>query len=82
LTLEEEKYYETYFTLFSQEGWKEFRAEIKSILDNYRIEDIKDQAHLSYVKGERNAFYKVLQFENGIRTAYDMIKEREAKSND
>lgn len=82
LTLEEEKYYETYFTLFSQEGWKEFLTEIEEILSSHRIEDIKDQANLSYVQGERNAFFKVLNFELGIRTAYDMIKEREAESDD
>jgi len=76
LTPEEQKYYETYFDLFSQDGWSQFIGEIREIVDNQRIEDIKNGEHLHYVKGERQALKRVLSFESGIRTAYDYHMER------
>lgn len=79
MTLEEQQYYETYFDTFASDGWKQYINEIKEILDSYRIEDIKDEKQLQYVKGERSALYRVLRFETGVKTAYDMILEREAK---
>jgi hypothetical protein len=76
LTPEEQKYYETYFDLFIQDGWAQFIGEIRDIVANQRIEDIKDGEHLQYIKGERNALKRVLTFENGIRSAYDYHMER------
>lgn len=76
MTPEEQKYYETYFELFIQDGWAQFIGEIRDIVTNQRIEDIKDGEHLQYVKGERNALKRVLTFENGIRGAYDYHMER------
>ena len=79
MTLEEEKYYEQYFSLFASEGWKQFVSEIKEILDSHRIEDIKDEENLHSIKGERNAFHRVVWFEESIKTAYDVIKDRESE---
>lgn len=79
MTLEEEKYYQAYFDTFSSDGWKQYISEIKEIMDSYRIEDIRDEKQLQYVKGERSALYRVLGFERGVKTAYDMITEREAQ---
>jgi hypothetical protein len=79
LTQEEEKYYNTYFDLFLTPGWKEFKNEIQAIFDDYRIEDIKDERHLAFVKGERDALRRVLHFDGGIKRTYDIIKEREAE---
>lgn len=76
MTPEEQKYYETYFDLFALDGWKQFIEEIREIVDNQRIEDIKDGEHLQYIKGERNALKRVLRFEGGIRGAYDYHLER------
>lgn len=76
MTPEEQKYYETYFDLFTQDGWKQFIGEIREIVDNQRIEDIKNGEHLQYIKGERQALKRVLSFENGIRKAYDYHMER------
>ena len=73
---EENKYYDDYFDLFSTNGWKQFIEEITSILDAHRIEDIKDEKHLAFVKGERDALHRVERFELGIRRNYDMIMER------
>ena len=76
---DEEKYYDNYFSLFVTEGWQEFVSEIQTIIDNQRIEDIKDESQLNYIKGERAAFKRITQFEGGIRLSYDLIKEREAE---
>ena len=79
MTLEEQKYYETYFDTFASDGWKQYISEISEILDSHRIEDIKDEQALQFLKGERSALYRVLRFETGVKSAYDMILEREAK---
>lgn len=79
MTQEEEKYYETYFDLFASDGWKQFISEIKEILQSHRIEDIKDEKHLSYVKGQREAYHRVARFGGSIKNAYELILEREGK---
>lgn len=78
MTLDEEKYYNTYFDLFLTDGWKQFIQEIDDIHSSYRIEDIRDEGNLNRVKGERAMLFKVLRFEAGITRTYDVIKEREA----
>lgn len=80
MTKDEEKYYETYFDLFLHPGWKQFIEEISDILDSHRIEDIRDEQNLAYVKGERHALHRVSRFAGGIKNAYDLILEREDAS--
>jgi len=77
LTPEEEKYYETYFDTFASKGWKQFIAEVQEILDSHRIEDIKNETNLAFVKGERSALHRIARFEGGVKRTYDIIKERE-----
>ena len=74
---EENKYYDNYFDLFASDGWKQFIEEIQEILDKYRIEDIKNEQHLAFVKGERDALFRLRRFEGGIRRAYDVLQENE-----
>ena len=74
---EEQKYYETYFDLFMTDGWKQFIEEINDILDRHRIEDIKNETHLAFVKGERDALFRVRRFETGIKSAYDVLQGRD-----
>jgi len=74
LSPEEQKYYETYFDLFMTDGWKQFIEEINEILDRHRIEDIKNETHLAFVKGERDALFRVRRFETGIKTSYDVLQ--------
>jgi hypothetical protein len=76
LSPEEQKYYETYFDLFMTDGWKQFMEEINEILDRHRIEDIKNETHLAFVKGERDALFRVRRFETGIKSAYDVLQEQ------
>ena len=74
---EENKYYDNYFDLFASDGWKQFIAEIEEILDRHRIEDIKNEQHLAFVKGERDALFRVRRFETGIKSAYDVLQRQE-----
>ena len=74
---EENKYYDNYFDLFASDGWKQFIDEIEEILDRHRIEDIKNEQHLAFVKGERDALFRVRRFETGIKTAYDVLQGRD-----
>jgi len=75
LSPEEQKYYENYLDLFIHQGWKQFEEELTEILDNYRIEDIKDEKHLAFVKGERSAFFRMRRFANGIKYTYERMQE-------
>ena len=74
---EENKYYDNYFDLFATDGWKQFIEEIDEILDKHRIEDIKNEQQLAYIKGERDALFRIIRFEQGMKTAYDVLTERE-----
>ncbi len=75
LTKEDEKYYEQYFDLFLQPGWKQLVTDLNESLNSYRIEDIKDESSLNLVKGERTILYRLVNFEQSIKETYDMILE-------
>ena len=70
---EDQKYYDNYFDLFATTGWKQLIEEINSILAQHRIEDIKNEAHLAFIKGERDGLRRILRFETGIRMAHESI---------
>lgn len=77
LTKEDEKYYEQYFDLFIQPGWKQLLTDLTESLNSYRIEDIKDEASLNLVKGERAILHRLVNFEQSMKETYDMILESE-----
>lgn len=72
---ETQKYYEDYFNMFSTDGWKSFIEEIQTSFDSFRIEDIKDSTQLHKVQGEREQLFRILRFEWGIKSNYDVIME-------
>ena len=74
---EDEKYYENYFDIFITDGWKQLVDDISSILSSHRIEDIQDENNLFYLKGERAALSRIVNFEDSIKRVYDEIKEYE-----
>jgi hypothetical protein len=77
LTKEDEKYYEQYFDLFVHPGWKQLLTDLNESLNSYRIEDIKDEASLNLVKGERAILHRLVNFEQSMKETYDMIVESE-----
>ncbi len=76
MTQEEEVYYETYFDLFSSEGWKQFVGDNLETYNSFSIEQIKDSEHLWFVKGQRSVLDNIVKFETMIRSAYDAIQEQ------
>ena len=77
MTKEDEKYYEVYFDLFLQPGWKQLVQELKDILETYRIEDIENENILARVKGERSMLFRLTNFETALKETYESILEAE-----
>jgi|TARA_R110000764_G_scaffold81278_1_gene161008 hypothetical protein len=75
LTKEEEEYYDAYFDMFHTTGWKQFIDEINDIINGFRIEDIKDEKHLSLVQGQLQMLTRTANFEDGLRNTYDDLTE-------
>lgn len=69
---EDEKYYENYLDVFLTEGWKQFIQEAKDLVDSFKIDEIKNEQDLFFVKGQINTLMNVINFETGIRNALDM----------
>lgn len=69
---EDEKYYENYLDVFLTDGWKQFIQEAKDLVDSFKIDEIKNEQDLFFVKGQINTLMNVINFETGIRNALDM----------
>jgi hypothetical protein len=72
LSPEDEKYYENYLDVFLTDGWKQFIQEAKDLVDSFKIDEIKNEQDLFFVKGQINTLMNVINFETGIRNALDM----------
>jgi len=77
LTKEDEQYYEVYFDLFLQPGWKQLVTDLNESLNSYRIEDIADADALKRVQGERAILSRLVNFEVSVKETYEMILEAE-----
>ena len=74
---EDEEYYEAYFDLFLQPGWKQLVTDLNESLDSYRIEDIADADALKRVQGERAILSRLVMFEDSVKETYELILEAE-----
>lgn len=77
MTKEDEQYYEVYFDLFLQPGWKQLVTDLNESLNSYRIEDIADADALKRVQGERAILSRLVNFEVSVKETYEMILEAE-----
>jgi len=77
LKKEDEEYYEAYFDLFLQPGWKQLVTDLNESLDSYRIEDIADADALKRVQGERAILSRLVTFEDSVKETYELILEAE-----
>lgn len=75
MTTEEEEYYETYFDMFTTEGWKQLISELEATYNGYSFETCSNVEELHRVKGERSVLNKILTFQTGIETAYAVNQE-------
>ena len=74
MNLEEQKYYDNYFDLFSSKGWKQLIKELEDIHSSYQIETLNTIEELHKAKGERETLSRLLNFENGIEAAYASLQ--------
>jgi len=72
---DDESYYENYLDLFLNAGWKQFVQESQDLIDSYKIDEIKNEQDLFFVKGQLNILTNVTRFETAIRNAIDMESE-------
>jgi hypothetical protein len=77
MTPEVQKYYETYFSLFVTDGWKQFLQDVNQNIDNFQILNIKDEANLRFIQGQLDLLYRLQNWENTIKSSYDSVQEQD-----
>ena len=82
MTIDEEKYYEHYFDLFSTEGWKQLLSELQDIYQSYSVDHVESVEELYSAKGQREILSRLLHFQNGIEAAYASLKEGDSEVNE
>ena len=71
-----EKYYENFFDLFAQVGWKQFIDELKqnaAVMNS--VEATKDANDLYFRKGQLNVLAFVINLEDSIRNSFEELTE-------
>jgi hypothetical protein len=68
-----EKYYETYFDLFSTDGWKQFIKDVSDNLDQYDVRTVENADDLRFKQGQLKVIDHVMNWETLIRNAYEEI---------
>lgn len=66
-----QRQYDNYFEMFATKGWKQLVEDLEDILDNFRIEDIKDEVDLANIQGQLKVLKQILYFEDSIRRTHD-----------
>jgi hypothetical protein len=75
MNLELERYYNNYFSLFLTDGWKQFLQETKESREILDLDSCKDWETFLVRKTKRDYLLTLLNFEEGIKNAYDRVKE-------
>lgn len=71
MTQDEERYFESYFDLFSTQGWKQFIEDMDGIQETLNdILSIKDSDDYLVRKGQAQIVNRILGFEDAIKFAY------------
>lgn len=73
MTPEVEKYYETYFDLFSTDGWKQFIQDVSDNLQQYDVRSVENVDDLRFKQGQLKVIDHVINWETLIRNAYEEI---------
>lgn len=71
MTLENQKYFETYLDLFLTPGWKQFQEEMKEVFGSMQLDLANDYESFIRMKSAREQLARVLNFEAYIRMAMD-----------
>lgn len=75
MTPELEKYYETYFDLFTTDGWKQFVEDIQESAKTFDVRNVPDEKALKFVQGQLLIMDKLLNWEASVEVAYNQVKE-------
>lgn len=74
-----ERYFETYFDLFSSDGWKQFIEDTEGNINLVSdLMTVKDGNDLYFRKGQLETLNRIVNFQAAIETAY---KEQTDESN-
>ena len=77
MTPELEKYYETYFDLFTTDGWKQFVEDMANSAQTFNIRHVQDEGALRFVQGQLNVLDTILNWSASVEVAYNQIKEED-----
>ena len=75
MTPELEKYYETYFDLFTTDGWKQFIEDVAENAKAFDVRNVPDEKALKFVQGQLLIMDKLLNWEASVEMAYNQVKE-------
>ena len=74
---ETQKVYESYFTLFSSPGWKQFALDLEeSLKDISDIRNLKDAKELHRAQGKVELIENILNMDNMMELAFEQAKEQ------
>jgi len=69
-----EQYYNKYFDLFNNEGYKQLIEELKAnVVAINNVDAIKDESDMYFRKGQLNVLASLLNFETTINNAFEEI---------
>ena len=75
---ETEEYYNKYFDLFTNDGWKQLIEELKNNATNIsNVNSIKDGDDLNFRKGQLDVIQSLLNFEQTINIAHEDASDEE-----
>lgn len=78
-----EKYFNNYFDLFRNEGWKQLTEELKNnALQINDLQTVKDVEDMNVRKGQLVILANILNLENTINTSYEQALEEEKAEED
>lgn len=77
MTPELQKYYETYFDLFTTDGWKQFVEDMTDSSKNFDLRTVADEGSLKFCQGQLLVLDTILNWEAAVETAYTQLKEEE-----
>lgn len=77
MTPELEKYYETYFDLFTTDGWKQFIEDVKESAGTFDVRNVSDEAALKYAQGQLTIMDKILNWDNMVNAAFEQLQEED-----
>lgn len=78
---EQEKWYDEARELFNSAGWSNFITDIKTNIENIRVENIEDEKGFWIAKGQLNTLHSIAGYESMVRAAEEQA-EADANAED